>query len=44
MSYWTEENVFQIKNDYETLAKNIGNFIRHLNNTDIKGQKFKDRK
>ncbi len=44
VSYWTEESIFQIKNDYENLAKNIGNFIRYLNNTDIKGQKFKDRK
>lgn len=44
MNYWTEENVVLIRNDYEILAKNIGNFIRYLNNTEIKGQKFKDRK
>lgn len=44
MEYWTDGNIALAKSGFENLGKNIGNFIKYLNNTDIKGQKFKDRK
>lgn len=42
--FWSENEINKIKTGYEVLGKNIGNFIKYLNSTNIKGQKFKDRK
>ncbi len=44
MNYWLESEVGGLKSDFEMLAKDISNFIRYLNNFEIKWQKFKDRK
>jgi four helix bundle protein len=40
----SEEEANELIKEYKELAKNIGNFMRYLNKTDIKGQKFLDRK
>ena len=39
----TEEEQNELILGYKTLAKDIGNFIRYLNKSDIKGQKFAGR-
>ena len=40
----SQEESDALHSQYKELAKDIGNFIRYLNKTDIKGQKFLDRK
>jgi four helix bundle protein len=40
----TEDEHNELILEYKTLARDIGNFIRYLNKSDIKGQKFLDRK
>lgn len=41
--YISTETFNELKNKYELLASKIGNFIKYLNQTQHKGQKFKDR-
>jgi four helix bundle protein len=40
----TENEHNELILEYKTLARDIGNFIRYLNKSDVKGQKFLDRK
>jgi four helix bundle protein len=40
--YFSEETVDLIK-EYEDLASNISGFMKYLNQSEIRGQKFKDR-
>jgi four helix bundle protein len=40
----TEDEHNELILEYKTLARDIGNFIRYLNKSDIKGAKFLDRK
>ena len=42
--YWDENIVNEINLEYKTPASHIANFIRYLNQSEHKGQKFKDRK
>jgi four helix bundle protein len=39
----SDEEQNELISEYKTLAKDIGNFIRYLNKSDIKGQKFAGR-
>ena len=41
--YISEDVCTSLVIKYEMLAGKIGNFIKYLNNTEFKGQKFKDR-
>lgn len=43
MGYWNENEFNELHNEYKVLASHIANFIKYLNNSAIKGQKFKDR-
>jgi four helix bundle protein len=43
MQYWNETELNEIISEYRTLASHVANFIKYLNATQIKGQKFKDR-
>jgi four helix bundle protein len=43
MEYWLENDVKELSVEFQNLAKDIANFIRYLNKSNIKGQKFKDR-
>ena len=40
----TENEHNELISEYKILSKEIGNFIRYLNKSDIKGQKVLDRK
>jgi four helix bundle protein len=40
----TEDEHNELILEYKALARDIGNFIRYLNKSDVKGQKFLDRK
>ena len=42
--YITTEEQIDLYDKYDKLSANIGGFIAYLNKSDIKGQKFKDRK
>ena len=41
--YWPEGTLTQMNEEYKNLASHIANFIKYLNSSNIKGQKFKDR-
>jgi hypothetical protein len=41
--YITSEEQQELNNEYLALAKEIGNFIRYLNKSTIKGHKFSGR-
>jgi four helix bundle protein len=43
-SYISEDIFNELYFDYDKLAAGIAGFISYLNNSEIKGQKFKDRK
>ena len=43
LEYITIEESYNIKQDYKNLAGRIAKFIKYLNQTIIKGNKFKDR-
>src|SRR5215831_476644 len=43
MGYWNESQLLELSTQYKILGANIANFIRYLNQSGIKGQKFKDR-
>ena len=43
MKFWKEDETNELKKEYQELASHIANFIKYLNSTVIKGQKFKDR-
>lgn len=42
--YITDNEFQEAYNGYDKLAANIAGFINYLNNSELKGQKFKDRK
>lgn len=42
--YISEEEFLEPYNAYDKLAYNIAGFINYLNQSEVKGQKFKDRK
>jgi four helix bundle protein len=42
--YISEEELLETYNAYDKLALNIAGFISYLNQSEVKGQKFKDRK
>ncbi len=42
--YFTEQQFKELFEDADLLVNKIGAFIRYLNKSDFKGQKFKDRK
>lgn len=42
--YTSEEEFLETYNSYDKLASNIAGFINYLNQSEVKGQKFKDRK
>jgi four helix bundle protein len=43
LNYITEEELHNVGNAFKELSSHIANFIKYLNNSTVKGQKFKDR-
>lgn len=43
LSYIEEKKMEEVSNDYKVLASHIANFIKYLNKSENKGNKFKDR-
>ena len=42
-SYWTEAEAKSLGLEYKELSSHIANFIKYLNGSDFRGQKFKNR-
>ena len=43
LKYLEEQKLLEIGNDYKVLSSHIANFIKYLNKSEHKGNKFKDR-
>jgi four helix bundle protein len=43
MDYWREDECSALCQEYKNLATHIANFVKYLNGSEIKGQKFKNR-
>ncbi|MBI1781246.1 MAG: four helix bundle protein [Sphingobacteriales bacterium] len=41
--YWDDKTLNEMNAEYKSLASHIANFIKYLNSSNVKGQKFKDR-
>ena len=43
-NYITEQEYAELLEDSDKLSRKIGNFVKYLNSSDIKGLKFKNRR